>query len=302
VIIVSLQKRANTSRLQRDFSMGFSNTFLTSLTLGLLLMCAGCGGHTVKPPALSVSIIDTGSQQTISYEQLLQELAGADYLLLGEEHDQALHHSKRAELIRSLAAMHPLLVSFEHVGGDLQELLVANLDKPETLRRVLDWDNSGWPEWPLFLPLFKAVADTKALVVAGMISGDSDLSDYGLGSTLSNQAQLEALLRDSHPPSVKVSIERMILAQRKRDAGMARSLDSKLNPKEPKRIRVLLAGNGHVRKDFGVPWYLAFKHPEAAVLSVGFITNGQKDQLSLFDFVVLFEEQSDTVSADSIAS
>lgn len=269
--------------------MGVKNLFWSSLVFSLLLVLPGCGSHPVKPSLPSVSIVQTDSRQTIAYAQLLNEISDADYLLLGEEHDQALHHSKRADLIRSLAASNPLLVSFEHIDEDDQALLKANIDKPEELRSVLGWDDSGWPEWRLFLPLFKAVAETKAEVVAGMRSSSGEFSEYGLTSVLPSQTKLEKLLRDSHPATVKFSLERMILAQRKRDAGMASSLDLVPTPGEPKRIKILLAGNGHVRKDFGVPWYLAFRHPQAKIVSVGFITNGEQDTTGIFDFVFLFE-------------
>jgi uncharacterized iron-regulated protein len=34
---------------------------------------------------------------------------------------------------------------------------------------------------------------------------------------------------------------------------------------------VLIAGNGHVRKDRGVPWYLAQLRPAARIVSIGLI-------------------------------
>ena len=51
---------------------------------------------------------------------------------------------------------------------------------------------------------------------------------------------------------------------------------------------MLIAGNGHVRKDRGVPWYLARMRPDARIVSVGLIevAAGRRRPAELpFDYV-----------------
>ena len=59
----------------------------------------------------------------------------------------------------------------------------------------------------------------------------------------------------------------MYRVQRARDAMMA----DRLAAASGRAGGILIAGNGHVRADRGVPWYLARIDPDAAVVSVGLL-------------------------------
>jgi uncharacterized iron-regulated protein len=59
----------------------------------------------------------------------------------------------------------------------------------------------------------------------------------------------------------------MYQVQRARDAMMA----DRLAAASGKAGGILIAGNGHVRNDRGVPWYLARLEPEARTLSIGLV-------------------------------
>ena len=59
--------------------------------------------------------------------------------------------------------------------------------------------------------------------------------------------------------------KQMILAQRVRDAVIAHSLTKNRAP-----LKVLIAGAGHVRKDRGVPLYLAKQVKADRILTIGF--------------------------------
>jgi uncharacterized iron-regulated protein len=58
----------------------------------------------------------------------------------------------------------------------------------------------------------------------------------------------------------------MVNAQRARDMTMASALVTHAD-----RGGILIAGRGHVRRDFGVPIYLAHWLPKASILSIGFV-------------------------------
>jgi uncharacterized iron-regulated protein len=62
------------------------------------------------------------------------------------------------------------------------------------------------------------------------------------------------------------------LAQRARDAAMFDTLRMVQKNQEP---AILLAGNGHVRLDYGVPSLIRQHLPDASYVSVGFIEEGQ---------------------------
>ena len=61
----------------------------------------------------------------------------------------------------------------------------------------------------------------------------------------------------------------MVLAQRARDAAMWLALrETQAAP------AILVAGNGHVRSDYGVAQLIRLQRPDAGVVSVGFAESG----------------------------
>jgi len=246
------------------------------LTLSSLILAACIVPSSIKQAAvLSHPTLDT----------LIPQLLTADYILLGEEHDQPKIHLFRARLLKELAKHRSLLVSVEHITSDKQPILDANLAHPQELQRALDWNKSGWPKWSMFLPLFEALRDTRAIVRCGnrrTTDTFDDLIPYGLNAPLPHETRLREELEKMHPPSMKIPLERMVLAQRRRDAALAVSLDQ-----GKATMRILLAGNGHIRKDYGVPWYIRYHNPEARVLAIGIIsgTEANKDK-GVYDYLV----------------
>src|SRR5262249_17623757 len=69
----------------------------------------------------------------------------------------------------------------------------------------------------------------------------------------------------------ETQVNAMLLVQRARDAQMAESLAAAGQQGEA----VLIAGAGHVRRDYGIPAYLASRAPEASVISVAFLEVSQ---------------------------
>jgi uncharacterized iron-regulated protein len=248
----------------------------------LAILCVACSSKSaIRGP---VSLSNTDKKQ---FKTLTTQLLKADYVLLGEEHDQPAIHLFRARLLRELAKHRPLLVSLEHITRDKQAILDANLAHPEKLRQALNWDKSGWPKWSMFEPLFFALSEIKAVVRCGNRKIDDsfyDLSPYGLDAPLPHEDRLSNELKTMHPPSMKIPLERMVLAQRRRDASFAASLDL-----GKATLRILLAGNGHIRKDYGVPWYIRYHQPDARIVSVAMVS-GSGDDLKdgQFDYSIQF--------------
>jgi uncharacterized iron-regulated protein len=203
--------------------------------------------------------------------------AAADYLLLGESHDNADHHLLQARVLEVLIAMgrRPAVV-FEMIGADMQgridRLAAASpggpLD-PQAVREAVEWDESGWPDWSLYEPIFRTALDARLPIVAA-----------GLPRRLAREiargkAELDPALVERHrldrplPPEIheglvedlaeahcghlpRHAIDPMVLIQRARDASMADALERA----GAKHGAVLIAGKEHVRADRGVPAYL----------------------------------------------
>jgi uncharacterized iron-regulated protein len=215
-------------------------------------------------------------------------------ILLGEVHDNPAHHKLRARLIAEAVRAHPEwrpAVVFEQIDTDQQPALHQFATRVETgdasaaadeLLRLLAWDKSGWPAAAIYKPLFEVVIAAKLPILAGspprervravarggmLQVAPSERARLGLDDAMPAPLA-EALNRelvDSHcgalPPQ---AIGSMAAAQRYRDAHLAEAL---LNAAQRQRSAILIAGNGHLRSDRGVPRQVRERAP-GRVLSV----------------------------------
>lgn len=213
---------------------------------------------------------------------------GAELLLLGETHDNPDHHVLQARLLRTVtAAGRAPAVAFEMLSVEQQAAIdAARAGKragPDDLARAVSWDQSGWPAFRMYRPVFSAAFD------AGLPIAGANLPRLAVRDVV--RKGVAAL-----PPPVKARIDRqpplgpeearalreemqeshcgelpeklldpMVLGQRARDAQMAEALEAAAGA----RGAVLIAGAGHARTDRGVPAYLEPGRRGSAV-SVGF--------------------------------
>ena len=224
-------------------------------------------------------------------------LPSAAIVLLGEVHDNPDHHVLRAALIGSFACAMPAprAVVLEHIRADQQPALddlarasvaPGKFRSNAELFRVLEWDKSGWPAATMFAPLFDAAIATGLAILPGdpprgrvraLARGEAGAVPVAERVRLRldepmPQPLLDALaaeLKDSHCGVLPLTaIAGLSAAQRYRDAHQA---DAVLAAAETHGGAVLLAGNGHVRTDRGVPWHIRQRAPERKTVSVMFL-------------------------------
>lgn len=228
--------------------------------------------------AINVVDLKTGLQIPISV--LLKKIEDNDITLLGELHDSASHHKARARLLLALSCAKCTIIS-EHLPAGQQVVFSDNLS--DSLKNA-GFGFKGWG-WPLHEPLFRAIEVKRMPLLGGDISSTLTADIYKRGeeaipsafrekfrqSTLSDVARskLDDDLRSGHCgklPSRYIPSMRMV--QRVKDSFFAHALVES-SPS------ILIAGNGHVRKDYGVPQILASTAPKQRVVSVGFIEQEQ---------------------------
>lgn len=232
-------------------------------------------------------------------ELLAREIVFEDFVLLGEVHDNPDHHRLRAWAIecaarvwrRDPARQIPAAV-FEHIRADQSERISDPGGAPHVFRDArallerLEWAKSGWPESELFAPLFQAVADAAMPTFAGDAARGEvrDLARAGASSLPAErraalgldrplpaplQEDLLAELVDSHCGVMpKTAFAGMADAQRYRDAVLARRM---ADAAAGQGAAILFAGNGHVRRDRGVPLYLRQMVPGRKIITVLFL-------------------------------
>ncbi len=246
--------------------------------------------------------IEAGPCTRTPLQQLMAEIwrtiRAGGVVLLGEVHDNPQHHLVRADLlwprlerIAPTEGLRPAAV-FEHIRADQQERVAHFYEQASRNRRLrtasdlllaLGWRESGWPAAEIFHPLYNAALRARLPILAGdpprerikrLARGDrsllqeDDLDLLKVSETLP-QLLVDALtdeLVSSHCGAMPASaFGGMNLAQRYRDAHLAGAL---LKAADKHGAAFLLAGNGHVRTDRGVPWYVRQMAPGRKVLSV----------------------------------
>ena len=260
------------------------------------LALAACGAPPAKAPIVWQTTVrasnplvgrayDERARRFVAMDRVTSAAAGARFVLLGEKHDNADHHRLQAEVLDAVArAEHPAVV-FEMIDVDLQAAIDAYLATGratlEGLRAVLQWDTRGWPEWKLYAPIFDVVLRAKLKIVAagvphevirrlvheGVASLPPELFAHVHVAPLPGDraASLDEEIKASHCGMLPDEmIAPMSLAQRVKDALMAESM-------RKNAPAVLVAGNGHVRSDRGVPFDLG--DPTAVVVSFVEVTD-----------------------------
>ena len=185
-------------------------------------------------------------------------------LLYGEVHDNAHHHARRLEHLRELVGRgaRPALL-FEPFDierqADIDRARAAGADA-QALIDAAAAPGAGW-SWPLLRPLVALALQHDLPIVAANVSraqarrvSAEGLAAQGFIADVPadiGRAQA-ALIEASHCGMVDApTAQRMALAQVARDQAMAR-----LVRQHAARGVVLVAGNGHVRRDIGVPRWL----------------------------------------------
>lgn len=223
--------------------------------------------------------------------ELAEAAASARFVLLGETHDNPDHHRLQAWIVEAMLAQgsRPAVV-FEMIRADQSEALRAHLESAprdaQGLGPAVTWEERGWPDWPMYLPIAELALNAGLSVRAGDVARSkqdfvaregfealetADREALALDRPLgeSERQALETQLLEGHCGMIpETAIPAMVRVQRLRDAVMADSLIDGAEAAGSAQA-VLIAGREHVRADRGVPWYLRARRESPDVLSIG---------------------------------
>lgn len=210
-------------------------------------------------------------------------------LLLGEVHDNAAQHALRLKAFEAWLASGArpalLMEQFDRERqADIDRLRAEAGGKPVDAQRLIDAaaaSGARW-QWEFYRPFVRLALEHGLPIVAANVSRSEArlVATQGLAA-LGFDAEVPAdllraqadLIVASHCGMVdQAQGLRMAAAQVARDQFMARML-------EPQRERgaVLLAGNGHVRRDIGVPRWLS-ADARSRTVAIGFLEEGDDDR------------------------
>jgi uncharacterized iron-regulated protein len=148
---------------------------------------------------------------------------------------------------------------------------------------AVGWSKSGWPDFALYRPIFQeALASRLPLVAAnlsraaaremmkkGLEALPEDVRGWMARAPEPTPAELEQLRREmarEHCGELPEALLRpLVQAQRARDAQLAARTAAAAGD----RGALLVAGDGHARRDRGVPAWLSREAPGRTVVAVG---------------------------------
>ncbi len=242
-----------------------------------------------KTHPLVGSVWSTKEARLIGEAELHTSIQFSDTVMIGEYHDNPQHHRLQATIISRLPGK-KAIVGFEQLDDEqkpkLDNYLKESSDDAEGLGEAVGWKKSGWPPYPYYKPIFAAILTkkwhitplmfarqkTKAIFKEGYpaIFDKQEIKELGLMNAFP-KAVIEyraGLMNDAHCGMMPAKILLpLVSAQIAKDAYMAQSLHRQIEGKRG----VVIAGNGHVRKDWGIPVFLAKLRPKSKITVISII-------------------------------
>ncbi|HKX43138.1 MAG TPA: ChaN family lipoprotein [Burkholderiaceae bacterium] len=236
--------------------------------------------------------------QAADPERLAAVLRSRPIVLLGEVHDNATQHALRAQALRALlrSGARPALL-MEQFDRERQAELDRALAQPgasadsviagATGGGTSGASGAGWT-WSLYRPYIALAIEYRLTIVAANVSRADTraivrdgLAAHGFDANVPvDIEEIQArTIADSHCGLLDAAdARRLVAAQVARDQFMARTIEA-LAP----RGVVLLAGNGHVRSDAGVPRWLS-AGSRARSVAIGLLE--QDEPAAVYDVVM----------------
>lgn len=222
----------------------------------------------------------------------------AKIFLLGEIHDNEHGHQRRLKRVRQLIEQGPQpVVAMEQFDRENQAVLDAALSQCPDVDCVLGKAaTTGW-EWRFYRPYVQWALDKKIKLVAANLSNSDvrKVMTHGFTAVLAQQLvdtyQLQQIpgqllnaqnkaIQEGHCNMLPTqAIGPMVQGQIARDVWMAHVVNGVANAPV-----VLIAGNGHVRKDAGVFQWLA-PDKQAQTQVHGYVESTDQNDAQWFDQV-----------------
>ena len=219
------------------------------------------------------TILSSKSRQPVTYEDMLDDLAQMQVVFVGEVHTNAAHHDIQARIVQALQARHPDLSvgmeMFDHRYDPVLAQWTAGALDQEAFIQKTHWyvRRAGWGfDFELYAPIFETIRENQIRLVGLNVPGwiPSKISRGGLTNLLPDERGMLADAIDTenadhkayvenifntHPHHNVATFDYFYEAQCAWEDTMAESIVRKMRDAP----MVVLIGNGHIIRKFGVP-------------------------------------------------
>ena len=201
----------------------------------------------------------TGVPDATELGRRLQALLPTDVLLIGEQHDAPSHQQLQAAVVQTLAAEGRLAaVALEMADRGASTAGLAPQATEAQVQAALQWSDAAWP-WAAYGPVvMTAVRAGVPVLGANLPRGQMKNAMFNIALddhlTMGLWQKQQDIIREGHCDLLPVSqIIPMTRIQTARDAAMAQTVTA---ARQPVKTVLLVAGNGHVDRELGVPTHL----------------------------------------------
>ncbi|MCK5696794.1 MAG: ChaN family lipoprotein [Gammaproteobacteria bacterium] len=304
--------------------LGFILTLLFGIILFSITACQTPSTITEQNQhPLINKIWSIADQAFVSLESVQHTIQNNNIILLGETHDNIHHHQGQAQFITYLAPNKPT-IAYEMLNQNQQSLIDQfehkeykhnqNSDKiTDLFATTIQWEKSGWPEWSLYRPVFFNTIDAQLAMIAtnmplkqvrevikkGSSSLDQHyqnlLTQYQYDDDL--QAELEQEVQSAHCDMLpETMLAPMLLGQQVRDLSMTQAIQKESN--NVSQV-IVIAGSGHTRTDYGIPFYLAQENPALSIASIAFVEVSD-DEFKPSDYISAWSQTAKQLPFDYV--
>tara|TARA_Y100000780_G_scaffold92106_1_gene83448 strand:+ start:1720 stop:2583 length:864 start_codon:yes stop_codon:yes gene_type:complete len=237
---------------------------MKSIVLVLLLALSACtaplpqwqGSEGLDHPHVG-QVWVAAEQRWISPQSLVEQLAAAPYVVVGEQHDNPDHHRLQLWLLQQLQAARPQQSLLLEMLQPAQQSAVTALQggalpDDEALQTQLEWQ-AGW-DWAMYGPLVRWGLTVPSQLLTANLESENMMALYRAPQPLDERytadarRQLSDTIEASHCGRIDAQqVQAMLSIQQARDQAMAAALAGASAP------ALLLAGNYHARRDLGAP-------------------------------------------------
>ena len=215
----------------------------------------------------------------------------ADIFVLGEVHDNPLHHAEQARIVAQVA---PAALVFEMLSSAQAEAaMTVDRTDAQALDAATGWSDGPWPDFAMYAPIFAAAPGARIVGAAvprdavitvmqgGMAKVPNALPDLPLDApTLATLAEEQAAAHCGKLPADM--LPGMVAAQRLRDAAFGGAAVAAYEATGGPVV--LITGTGHARTDVGAPAAIRAARPDLTVWALGQL-EGATDPEAPFDAV-----------------
>jgi uncharacterized iron-regulated protein len=231
---------------------------------------------------LAGRILDVRARRWVDQAVLDAALASADVAVLGEVHDNPDHHLLQAREIRAVtAAGRTPALALEMINTPLQEKLTAAQAAPgataDTVAAAVEWSKSGWPDFTLYRPVLQEALASRLPLVAANLSRATAREVMKKGLQALPEDVRGWMARAPEPTPAELELMRREMAREhcgEMPEELVRPLVQAQRAPAGDRGALLVAGDGHARRDRGVPAWLVREAPRRTVVAVGHLEVG----------------------------